>query len=152
MKGCYGAAAAGGLFRDDTGKWLGGFTVNLGKCSAILAELWGAWYALTLAWDRRYQRVILELDSAVVVKWLVERNVHINSHYSLLKDIFRLLDLDWEVKVCHTLREGNRGADALANIGINFPIGLHLFENAPPEVHEIILQDVAGVSFGRLCM
>ena len=39
----------------------------------------------------------------------------------------------------------------MANIGIQLPIGLHIFEVAPKDVYEIILQDVIGVSFNRLC-
>ena len=50
------------------------------------------------------------------------------------------------------LREGNRAADALANIGILPPLGLHKFEVTPKDVYEIVLQDVIGVSFNRLCV
>lgn len=36
-----GLAAAGGVLRDGDGNWLGGFALNIGICSAQLAELWG---------------------------------------------------------------------------------------------------------------
>ena len=44
------------------------------------------------------------------------------------------------------LHEGIRAADALANIG------LHKVEVALKDVHEIVLQDVIGVSFNKLCV
>ena len=51
----------------------------------------------------------------------------------------------------HVLREGNRAADALANIRILLPLGLHEFEVTPKNVHEIVWQDVIDVSFNRMC-
>jgi hypothetical protein len=33
-----------------------------------------------------------------------------------LKHIRRLLQMEWDVKVCHTYREANRYADAFAHI------------------------------------
>ena len=62
-----------------------------------------------------------------------------------------MLELDWEVHLQHVLCEGNRAVDALANIGILLPLGLHKFEVAPTDIHEITLHDVIGVSFNRLC-
>ena len=35
----FGDAGAGGLIRDYNGNWLMGFTVNLGMCSILSAEL-----------------------------------------------------------------------------------------------------------------
>ena len=40
-RGNPGLAAAGGVLRDDTGRWCRGFALNIGRCTAPLAELWG---------------------------------------------------------------------------------------------------------------
>jgi len=40
-KGNPGLATASGALRDGAGNWCGGFAVNLGRCAAPLAELWG---------------------------------------------------------------------------------------------------------------
>ena len=53
-----------------------------------------------------------------------------------------MLKLDWEVYLQRVLCEGNRAADALANISILLPLGLHKFEVAPKDVHEIVMQYV----------
>ena len=47
MKMNTGKAVTSGLFQDETGKWLYGFSVNLGR--ALMTELWGAWYVLKIA-------------------------------------------------------------------------------------------------------
>ncbi|KAL9293273.1 putative ribonuclease H domain-containing protein [Arabidopsis thaliana] len=53
--------------RDSDGAWCGGFGLNIGKCSAPLAELWGVYYGLYLAWERKATEVELEIDSKMVV-------------------------------------------------------------------------------------
>lgn len=44
-----GLATAGGVLRDSDGQWCGGFALNIGLCSAPLAELWGVYYGLYMA-------------------------------------------------------------------------------------------------------
>ena len=105
-----------------------------------------------MAWDKSYRRVVLELDNLNVVYWISKRELHVNSHFSLLKDIIRMIDFPWQIKVQHVLREGNRSVDAMANIGINLNLGYHHFEVAAAIIHEIIVQDMVGVSFPRLCL
>ena len=75
-----------------------------------------------------------------------------NSHFSLLKDLIRIVNFPWQIKVQHTLREGNRSADAMANLDINLSLGYHYFEIAQASIYEIIVQDIVGVSFPRLCL
>lgn len=60
-------AAAGGVLRDGEGNWCKGFSLNIGVCSAPLAELWGVYHGLFMAWEHRVTRVELEVDSF----WLV---------------------------------------------------------------------------------
>ena len=65
-------AAAGGLLRnDDEGEWIARFTANVGICSVLQAELWGAIYRLRLAWSMGYRRVILEVDNRLLVDMVV---------------------------------------------------------------------------------
>ncbi|CAA7039902.1 unnamed protein product [Microthlaspi erraticum] len=69
-RGNPGLATAGGVLRDGEGRWRGGFAINIGRCSAPLAELWGVYYRLYMAWENRCTRVVLEVDSALVVGFL----------------------------------------------------------------------------------
>ena len=137
--------------RNDQGNWVGGFATNLGNCSALVAEIWGAWQALKLAWDWGYRKIILEMDSKVAIQLITNGSKSVNEANRLVLDIRRMLNLDWVVQVKHVYREGNRAADALANIGIRQSLGTHVFGVAPREVLDIVYQDVIGVSFDRLC-
>lgn len=55
-------ASAGGLLRDDNGRWIVGYGRNIGSCSISKAELWGILDGLTVAWYYGYRRVVLESD------------------------------------------------------------------------------------------
>ena len=152
MKHDSGLAAAGGVLRDENGRWMCGFATTLGYCSSVQAKIWGAWYSLKLAGDKGYCRVVLELDNLNVVNWISKKELHVNSHFSLLKYITRMIDFPWQIKVQHIMREGNRSIDAMANLGINLTLGYYHFEVAPANINEIIVQDIVGVSFPRLCL
>lgn len=39
-------AGCSGVIRDNGGRWLQGFSCNLGSCFVVMAELWGIFYAL----------------------------------------------------------------------------------------------------------
>lgn len=47
-----GKSSAGGLIRDANGRWVAGFGMNIRDCSITIAELWGLYHGLTLAWNR----------------------------------------------------------------------------------------------------
>ncbi|GAU24590.1 hypothetical protein TSUD_289510 [Trifolium subterraneum] len=47
-----------------------------------------------------------------------------------------MLRLDWEVKLKHIYREENCCADGLANLAINLPKGIVLFDVCPNAVRE----------------
>ncbi|KAG7568483.1 Ribonuclease H-like superfamily [Arabidopsis thaliana x Arabidopsis arenosa] len=69
-KGNPGLATASGVLRNSDGEWCGGFALNIGRCSAPLAELWGVYYGLYTAWEHRVTRLVLEVDSSLVVGFL----------------------------------------------------------------------------------
>lgn len=48
-----GLATAGGVLRSGEGRLIGGFSLNIGRCTAPLAELWGVYYGLYIAWEKR---------------------------------------------------------------------------------------------------
>ncbi|KAL6203406.1 hypothetical protein ACLB2K_027106 [Fragaria x ananassa] len=44
-----GGISAGGVIRDHTGVWIGGFMVNIGVGEVLQAEAWGLFYGIQLA-------------------------------------------------------------------------------------------------------
>jgi ribonuclease HI len=140
----------GGLIRGSTGIWLGGFSKGLGVCSIEVAELWGAWEGLKLAWNQGYRKVELRLDAMNVVKILNREKSVTNFSWSLCKRIWRLVELDWEVQIQHTYREGNKCADALAHMGSNLGSNVIFYESCPREIRSFVEDDAAGTSVPRL--
>ncbi len=57
-----GCSACGGVFRDTSGGWLGGFSMKLERCTAYRAELWGILIGLRQAWNRGRRRVLVQTD------------------------------------------------------------------------------------------
>ena len=48
-------ASCCGLARDESRQFLHGFSVNLGICPITVAEIWGAFYALDMAWRQGHR-------------------------------------------------------------------------------------------------
>ncbi|GMP30557.1 hypothetical protein CsSME_00005172 [Camellia sinensis var. sinensis] len=49
----------------------------------------------------------------------------------------------------HTLREGNKVADRLANMGVTQEEHVMIFEDSPAEVTALLIDDMTGVSVVR---
>jgi len=69
-----------------------------------------------------------------------------------------LLEMEWEIKICHLHREANCCADALANMSCDSDDALQVFELCLSQISHLIFVDVIGVStprlvgFGALCI
>ena len=83
-----------------------------------MAELAVARQGLALTWDMGFKYIQLELDSNVVIMWLIEENVTYPSNMlQLLCDCRNLMERDWEVQVLHVYHEANVCTDALTKKG-----------------------------------
>jgi ribonuclease HI len=132
------------------GDWLGGFAKGLGGCSIEMAELWGAWEGLNLAWNLGFRRVELRLDAMNIVKILNREKVVITFGWNLCNRIWKLMEREWEVQIRHTYREGNSCADALAHMGSNLGSAVMFYECCPYQIRNLVSADAAGASVPRL--
>ena len=114
-KGNPGLATAGRAMRDEYGEWRGGFAINIGICSAPLAELWGVYYGLCIAWDKGIRRLEVEVDSKSVVGFLKTGIQDSHPLSFLIRLCYGFISRDWLVKISHVYREVNCLADELAN-------------------------------------
>lgn len=82
-----GVAGASGILRDNNGRWLSGFSHNIGWTTAIAAELWGALIGPEHARMLYFRRVILVHDSESVCH-MIRRTIPCTPHVSsLIRDI-----------------------------------------------------------------
>jgi ribonuclease HI len=143
-------AGCGGVFRGDKGEWICGFSKGLGSCSAYVAELWGVFEGLKLARSNGYRKVELHIDSSSVVSSISRDQGGNVVGPTLLHNIRRLIDQDWEVQVRHSFREANACADALANMACDSGFSLTLYEQCPAQIRSLYVADFVGISTPRL--
>lgn len=60
-------AGAGGIFRDETGRWLGRFMQCIGISTSVVAKLWAVKKGLEIAWDMRVRQLVLKVDSEIII-------------------------------------------------------------------------------------
>ncbi|OMO61183.1 hypothetical protein CCACVL1_23704 [Corchorus capsularis] len=103
-----------------------------------------------MARNREIQRLIIELDAQVVVKFLRSTVIASYPCYTLIRDCLELINSDWIVDIRHICREGNRCADHLANLAHSTPNGVSLLEDPPDSITSLLEDDRAGRGVLRL--
>lgn len=101
---------------------------EIGSCDSYVDELLGVFEGLKLVRARGFNRVELHVDSWVVVTTLFSSKIGTLTSWSLLQHSRRLLDMNWEVRICHSYRKANVCADSLANIACDGDYGLKLLK------------------------
>jgi len=145
-----GIAGCGGIIRGSDGEWLGGFAKRIGKCSAYMAELWGVYEGLRYIRRLGFQAIEVEVDSSLVVNILNSNKNGSIMGSSVVAKICRLLHMDCEVVVCHSYRETNRCADALADLGCSLHTNICFYESCPTQFSHLVIADALGVFVPRL--
>jgi ribonuclease HI len=97
-----------------------------------------------------FKKVELNIDSATVVGVIKKGKDNSLSVSSLLNQIWRMMDLDWQVEISHMYREANKCADALANIGCSTGYEIMYYETCPTQISELYLADCLGTTVPRL--
>jgi ribonuclease HI len=113
------SAACGGLARDASGKFMWGFSTNLGACFVVQAELWGILHSLEIAITREMLHIIIETDSLLAVKLINQGCSNSHTCFTLISKITNLLSKLPMANIQHIGREANAAADLLAKNGFN---------------------------------
>ena len=146
-----GKITAGGVLRNHLTEWLTGFVMNKGVGNALKAELWGIFEGISLAWRSGFRCVIVETDSLDAVKLISQDSTSNHPLYSIIQSCKSLIAADWDCRVKHVFREGNRLADSLARLGHDFGYGIHFYDDPPPAIASVFAADVRGLVCARLC-
>ncbi|CAL1407041.1 unnamed protein product [Linum trigynum] len=144
-----GVAGAGGVLRGSDGRWAGGFCASLGCCSAVMAELWGLYHGLDIAWRHGCRTLMVESDSKLAIELVNNRTDPLHPYATLLAAIRRKIAQDWVVRLSHVYREGNRVADWLSKHSLVYPYGVHEMPNSPQALVPLLREDDQGVTFPR---
>ncbi|GLT95117.1 hypothetical protein SLE2022_128190 [Rubroshorea leprosula] len=144
-----GLVSAGGLLRDFSGTFIQGFSVNIGQISVFLAELWGCREGLILRMNKGISHLVVEMDSLSAVQVIEGSKEQDRLAAVLVDDIRRLKGGFIAFSIQHTLREGNRAADFMAEIGHNLPTGTTVFDSPPPGLITFLEENTSGVAFLR---
>ncbi|KAL4290725.1 hypothetical protein GQ457_14G003440 [Hibiscus cannabinus] len=139
-------AGVGGAIRDDIGSWRFGFARFVGRCNALLAELWAIHDGLLHTWELGYLRVELESDCLEAVR-IVNCQSNEWGGSALVISIRRLLAADWDVVVRHISRDMNKVADSLAQRGRELRAESSAFYLPPEGTISLVIQE-QGASGG----
>ncbi|CAN0920225.1 hypothetical protein LINGRAHAP2_LOCUS31909, partial [Linum grandiflorum] len=122
-------AAAGGVLRTYTCRFLKAFTENLGSCSIIELKCerlstdynsLGHWAFDVYELIPTPWRPLLSLPR--ILSWIINMQLLSCSSRSYI------CNRHWEVHLFHSYREAYNAADYLANLGHSLPYGIHIFD------------------------
>ncbi|KAI9186823.1 hypothetical protein LWI28_021342 [Acer negundo] len=113
----------GGLFRDSSGKFMGGFSQNLHMETSYFAEVMAAFLVIEHAYHKDWHNLWLETDSLLVVHLLTYRDMlylPLNLRQKWIFDVqAKLPNMNFNFSC--TFRENNRAAIFMAEIGRRHP-------------------------------
>ncbi|KAL4299003.1 hypothetical protein AHAS_Ahas17G0057400 [Arachis hypogaea] len=150
MNGFTKKAGCGGLLRNENSKWIGGFSFNIGSCTAFKVELWGIDQGLKLAWTMGLKKVRVECDSKAVIESINSPKIRKNHPNVLIRNIQNWKNRKWNILFVNIYREGNRCADCLAHKSLELDIGFHFWDTPPNEVVAFLSDDEQGIALPRL--
>ncbi|CAJ2636465.1 unnamed protein product [Trifolium pratense] len=141
--GSPGLASCGGIFRDYTATFLGGFSINIGNSYALHAELIGVMSAIEIAHSKGWNNLWIESDSQLVN--LAFKSAHIVP-WKLRNRWFNCLTLTktMHFRATHIYREGNCCADRMVALGINVN-GFYWWDNVSPSVQGDYISNLMGL-------
>ncbi|CAN1732286.1 Putative ribonuclease H protein At1g65750 [Linum perenne] len=144
------SSAAGGIIRDDNGRFIAAFSANLGVCSIMRYELRAIVEGMKLAWSKGVRRLRIQTDSKAAVAMLSKPYNANSQHAGLIEHFSELSSRDWQISIHHIYREANCAADHLANRGHSFGLGIHVFEFPDVSLQYWLSFDLVGSCTPRL--
>lgn len=92
------------------------------------------------------------MNSNLVVQLLTKEDYGTNVHVAIVREINHLLLQDWQVRIQHIYREGNRCVDWLVNVGFSLPMHLHSYVQVLNDLQQLLTDDIMGVCWPQICM
>jgi ribonuclease HI len=150
LLGSVNTAGFGGLIRNNTEAFLGGFYGAASQPNILYAEIMAVLHGLDLCWNKGYKKVVCYSDSLMAVNLINNGVFPFHSFANEINKIRQLRSRAWNVLIEHTLGEGNKCADLLAKLGATSNSPLVVLSDSPLELVQILQDDARGVSFVRV--
>ncbi|KAL1372141.1 hypothetical protein AAHE18_01G182200 [Arachis hypogaea] len=96
------------------------------------------------------RKVIIESDSKSAVETLVHKEKIEEHPEALVRSIGEFIKRDWQIKIKHTYRKGNRAADWLAKKSLDIYLEFVFINQPPGELRRILGEDIRGTMLPRL--
>ncbi|WMV30206.1 hypothetical protein MTR67_023591 [Solanum verrucosum] len=146
-----GSIGAGGVLRNHRGELLFAFSVPLGEGTNNQAEVEAALFGLNWCAQLNYNKVILEVDSQLLVDCLLNKKIISWSISSQMQRLQRLSSNFPQIKCIHTLREANFVADTLYKYGhqLTSPMIYFNTQQLPKTAAAYLQQGMAGMASFR---
>ncbi|CAN1135050.1 Putative ribonuclease H protein At1g65750 [Linum perenne] len=138
-------AAAGGVIRDDNGRFVSAFSMNLGSCSIMRVELRSIVEGTKRAWNIGIRNLRIQSDSEAAVRMLTSPGFSSNQHDYLIQQFVELSSQDWRISVEHIYCKANFAADYMANLGHSLDLGIHFFDSLNVVIQHWLRFDIIGV-------
>ena len=150
-RGCPGLAGGGGLLRDSRGIFVKGFAAHFGVCSAYKAELLAVELGLHMARALNIHKLLIQMDNKACLEGLQNPALQGGECVHILNSCRQIIDsFSCNISFLHCYREGNKVADALANIGVVLGEKCVFYETPPPSIAHLLREDIMGVTSARL--
>ncbi|KAL6145633.1 hypothetical protein ACLB2K_056319 [Fragaria x ananassa] len=139
-----GGIGAGGVIRDHTGVWIGGFMVNIGAGEVLQAEAWGLFYGIQLALSLDIPNLEVESDSSILINLLQGTDIDLHPLGTIVLNCRTLLQQFDSIHVNHIHHERSTIANILAKNSTLNAHGICYFQEPPVIVIEALLDDIVG--------
>ncbi|XP_039065588.1 uncharacterized protein LOC120211034 [Hibiscus syriacus] len=140
-----GIGTTDGVFRDDDGARIHGYSRNGGHTSVLKVELWSIYEGIVLARSLGIESLEVQKDCKQAVN-LLEDKTMINSPISLVHSITALRKHTWSTRLSWIPRSANAVADKLAKMAPITVTQTELYAAPPPSLDSLLSADRRGAS------
>ena len=133
-------------------EFLGGFAANVGACPITVAEIWGIYFVLLLAWNKGFCQIMLEVDSSGATDLINKEFNSKHPYVSVINSVQQLLRRNWMVRIQHVFCEANRATNFLTSCGHVIHLSVYYYD-FPLLVQVLFLEmiQLGFLSLGMLC-
>ncbi|PKU62487.1 Putative ribonuclease H protein [Dendrobium catenatum] len=142
-------AGCGGILRNHLGQMIKAFDGPVKGNSALIAELKGIIYGISMCINLGYNRIWIEVDAMLILHYINNNSLFNAENYYLIRQMKQDLSNN-NYKISHIYREGNGCADALAKVGCNLLEYAEFSDHDIPKVVKGLARlDRAGLPYIR---